>query len=306
LNPQATDPALQHLTVLKTVGKEAVLRPSGPFADVSRFASMTIVAVLLGFCSLRLNTQGVRRQLSLVAIVLSLAGAFASGSRASLLVCLPLAAFGALTWRRSGKRRRVPAILVVGVVVALVFGRGVVATTSVTTADFYTATLNPSSQSFEAGPRLIWYGLDARRGIALGGLTGRGTGDQSTGRRYLQANDGDAIGTESGWGSVAIEWGLFGFCAWTFWAIGWTRLAVRLARKQSSGPAKPIRPLIAFYIASVLIALFSLGSGFFENYISNIFFWLLSGVAFIQVRAGGESQAHHANLRSEERLVGSR
>ncbi|MEY2472320.1 MAG: hypothetical protein QOK28_1649, partial [Actinomycetota bacterium] len=287
LNPQVTDPALAHLTVLKTVGSQFVLRPSGPFADVSRFASLTIVAVLLGFCSLRLSTSEGRRQLSTVAILLSLAGAFASGSRTSLLVCLPLAVFGVVTSDSFGRVRRFPVAPGIAALAVLAFGHGVIANTSATTADFYATTLNPASHAFEAGFRLQTYASDALRGVLDGGLTGRGTGDQSTGRQYVAGIDLSAgPNTESGWGSVAIEWGLVGLVVWSYWAIAWTAKSIRLARQGDDRPARPIAGLLAFYIAALLIALFALGSGFFENYIANIFFWLFSGMAFCPAPTG--------------------
>lgn len=297
LNPQVSDPYLTHLTVVKAVGSQFVVRPSGPFADVSRFASMTIVAVLLGFCALRLSTTRARSRLSVLAILVSLAGAFASGSRTSLLICVPLALFGTLSTGAGGPNWRRGLGLVLAAAVTLALAGGAVAQTSKVTADFYEATLNPTSQSFEAGRRIQYYFLDALTGLEHG-LIGHGTGDQSTGRRYVGVNETDQLTPESGWGSLALEWGLIGFAVWLLWSLAWVAKSIRLARDRSAGPAAAIRGLIAFYVFSLLIVQFSLGAGFFENYIANIFFWLLSGVTFaLPVGVSAPTVPHSAKHR---------
>jgi hypothetical protein len=300
LNPQVADPYLAHLTVVKTVGSAVVIRPSGPFADVSRFASATIVSVLLGFCSIRLSTTIVRRRVSVAAVLVSLAAAFASGSRTSLLICVPLALFGALSGGRRPGRWRTGAGTVLAAAATVALAGGVVTQTSETTASFYQATLNPASQSFEAGHRLQYYALDAITGLRHG-VIGRGTGDQSTGRRYVGLGSADALAPESGWGSLALEWGLVGFVLWVVWSVGWVYKAVRLAINPVPGPGAPLRGLIAFYVVSLLIVQFSLGAGFFENYIANIFFWFLSGVSFAVVHeASGDADVRD---RSPQRTL---
>jgi hypothetical protein len=281
LNPQVADPFLQHLTVVKAAGSEFVTRPSGTFTDVSRFASMTIIAVVLGLMAYRLSITTRSRRTASACVAVSFAGAFASGSRTSFLVALVIVAYALFSKRalRRGVGRASRVLLIVAVLAVLIDGS--VRETSTVTADFYETTLNPSSTGFEAGSRVRNYVLDAFTGVRIGGLVGRGTGDQSTGRRYVDAAGADfKFATESGWGSIAIEWGTFGLALWIAWSTLWIRKAVRRARVHDSSPAEPIRGLIALYVGALLTVLFALGSGFFDNYIANVYFWLLSGIAF--------------------------
>ena len=81
---------------------------------------------------------------------------------------------------------------------------------------------------------------------------------------------------ESGWGAVASEWGVLGLLAWVAWSLLWVRRALRAGRAKGSAAAE-IAPVVAGYVASLLLLMFSLGSGFLDDYIANIFLWFLSG-----------------------------
>lgn len=283
LNPSEAEaaPLLNNLVVVKNVGDSEVVRPSGPFADVSRFASMTIVSLTLGLCAFRLADTSRRRQLGALAIVVSLAAAFATGSRTSLLVCLPLAAFGFLFTGRHGLRRSRSTLLLfaAGLVIAGVVAGGAVSEESSQRSDFYAETINPNSENFEIGSRLATYAGAAAGGLRDGGYVGRGTGTESTGKQYLDV-DAEQSGAESGWGSVGAEWGVLGLGVWCVWVYLWIRRAIAAARQERDTPAAPTTAIIAFYVGVLLVIMFSFGANFFDNYISNIFFWLLSGVAF--------------------------
>jgi hypothetical protein len=280
LNPAAPSRTLEHLTVIRNVGDTSIARPSGPFADVSRFASLTILTVVLALCSLGLSRDSRRRRVAIASVAIGVLAGFASGSRTSLFVTVGIVVVIGLGQSRLGtarQRRLVIASLALAAFVAAIAGGGV-GDTSSRTAQFYAQTIDPRSARFEVSNRLRVYGANVVAGIRHGGLVGRGTGTETLGKRYL--NDAPlGSETESGWGSIAAEWGIVGLLVWSFWVVAWTRMAFK-KRSLRSAPADPIRPVIACYIVVVLIVTFSLGLGFFENYIANIFFWLLSGVAF--------------------------
>jgi len=283
LNPSEAkaSPSLGNLVVVKNIGQTEVVRPSGPFADVSRFASMTIVSLTLAFCAFRVADTSRRRQIAAIAVVVSVAAAFASGSRTSLLVCLPLAAFGFVFSGPHGRQRSRKTLLLFagGLIAAAIVAGGTVIEESSERTDFYETTVNPQSKNFDIADRLATYARAAGGGLRDGGFVGRGTGIESTGKQYVNVT-AEASGTESGWGSVGAEWGLLGLVVWCAWAFAWTGRTVRAARSGVAAPASSITPIVAFYVGVLLIVMFSLGASFFDNYISNIFFWLLSGMAF--------------------------
>ncbi len=288
LNPSEAGADLTHLVVVKTIGTNEVVRPSGPFADVGRFASMTIVALTLAICSFRLAATRFQRRVGAVAIALALAGSFASGSRTSVLVCAALVA-GSLYGSRG--RVAVPSVALLGGLLGAVALLGLafapIAVESSQRADFYAETLNPTSGNFEVFSRLRSYAANAGAGIRSGGLLGNGTGTQSLGRQYLVSPAGAVGGdeqlqadSESGWGSVAQEWGILGLIVWCAWVVSWLAGLVRASRIDLATSSRTVTPIIALYLASLLTVMFSLGAGFFDNYIANCFFWLLSGVVF--------------------------
>ncbi|HUR78332.1 MAG TPA: hypothetical protein VMZ22_10320 [Acidimicrobiales bacterium] len=280
LNPDLRASAFEHLTVTKVIGEADVVRPAGPFADVSRFASMTIVATTLAGCSLRLARSQFERRISIFALIAALAGAFASGSRTAILVAPPVAVLAALAMPPQ-VRRRVARTLVgtlAAVAIATVTFGGTALAQSLNRVTLYVATLNPGTSTFELGSRARVYATNAATGAQFGGFLGNGTGTEAIGKRYLGLEE-DASQVESGWGAVGAEWGFLGLAAWVAWSILWTRRAFRAAQARTN-ETSVIAPVVAAYLASLLLVMFSLGSGFLDNYIANIFFWLLSGAAF--------------------------
>jgi cell division protein FtsW (lipid II flippase) len=217
-----------------------------------------------------------------VVVATAVAAAFASGGRTALLFAIALTVFGLGISRATpqGPRGRLPIVASLGaVVLTVVVLGGVFSSVTSTRIDFYTRTLNPVSTGSEVVPRIRYYTANAIYGVQKGGITGRGTGTESVGKQYLGEDAPDSV-TESGWGSVAAEWGFFGLLLWIAWTVAWigrTFAAVRRGRETAAGP---ITPVIAFFVVLTLVVLHSVGSQGFDNYITNVYFWLLSGVAF--------------------------
>ena len=140
-------------------------------------------------------------------------------------------------------------------------------------------------------PRVGYYLSNAAQGIEASNTIGRGTGDQSVGTQYLGENRPEQK-SESGWGAVATEWGLLGLAVWCSWVFLWVRRGFAIARSSlPSSAVTPIAPLLALWVFLMLVVYFSFGPGFFDNYVTNIFFWLLSGVLFSAGTRGGTLDA---------------
>lgn len=291
LNPSVVDEALSNLIVTKG----AVIRPSGPFVDAGRFASMTTVSLVLGICVLRLARSRRDTVIGAATVVVAGVAAFASGGRTALILGVAIAVFG-LGGTRGETRRRRPRIFVALVVVG---GLAVVSSIGGSLAgltsdrfDFYSRTLSLSGSDSELLPRLRYYRDEASRGISAGGLTGQGTGTQTVGKQYLGDKAPEAL-AESGWGSVAVEWGIAGLAVWLAWTYAWCRRAIRASRLVDDTPARPILGVIAIFIVFVLVVLFTLGANTLDNYVTNTFFWFFSGIAFgsiVQAQAARDPQ----------------
>ena len=114
----------------------------------------------------------------------------------------------------------------VAVAVALIVaigGLNLIAPSLISTrAEFYTTTLDPNAETNEWGFRWDNYTHDTFRGIAIGGLVGLGTGQESLGKQYIYGGEGNSpLGlylVEAGYGSVAIEWGMVGLALWLWWS----------------------------------------------------------------------------------------
>lgn len=279
LNPNIEASSFEHLVVTKRLGEAEVVRPAGPFADVSRYASMTIVSTTLTAAALRLARDRAQMRLAAAGIAVSLAGAFASGSRTAILIAPMIAAVGAISSARVTRRQLVRGLAAIGavLVVATVVIGGNAAAQSLSRVTLYVRTLNPTASAFELGSRVSDYANNASAGVRFGGFLGNGTGVEAIGKRYLNVEE-TASQVESGWGSVASEWGYLGLAAWVTWSLLWSKRSIEAVR--AVGPGGAIAPVVAAYVVSLLLIMFSLGSGFLDNYIANIYFWFLSGAAF--------------------------
>ena len=280
LNPAAPVKALTNIVVVRTLGEAFVIRPSGPFADTGRFASMTVVTVVVGVCLVRLAATPWSRRYGLLITALGAAGAFSSGGRAPFVIAMTLTGLGLIVGRiRTSSVSFIRVATAAVVVVVAASTTGTVKDLSGERLSYYVQSLNPTSEHYESGHRLkTWWG-GARLGIKAGGAFGIGTGTQSVGRQYISGATTEGK-SESGWGNVATEGGLIGLALWIFWVYAWLRRSIRAARKGRDSPAGPALPMLAMYHAALLIFFFTITGASFDDYIANSFFWLSSGIAF--------------------------
>ncbi len=285
LNPAVVDSALSNLVVYRA---NSVIRPAGPFVDSGRFAALTTVTIVFALCLVRMSKSSRQRNLGWATTAIGVAAAFASGGRAALLISVAFVLF-ALFSQREKRLRRTTVVLLTGGAVLAGIGLSSAASESFgNRVEFFRATLSPTGPRSELGSRLGYYFTEAGKGIAAGGLTGTGTGSQSIGRQYL-GESAPSARSESGWGTVATEWGPIGLLVWAAWAAGWVRRALRSPRVAQREPAGPMLSTATMFIVYCLTFLFSLGAQFFDNYVINGAFWFLSGVVFGSMATSIES-----------------
>ena len=80
--------------------------------------------------------------------------------------------------------------------------------------------------------------------------------------------------------SVAQEWGAVGLVLWILWSVTWLRRQYRAVSSSRPSDAAAAGIVLLGWVATFLVVLFFSGFQVFQNYVSNAYFWLLSGVIF--------------------------
>lgn len=295
LAPTRETPGLRLLVIRESTAGQ-VIRPNGPFVDPGRFASMTVIALTLGLALVRVAIARRERLIGTVTSGLAIAAAFASGGRTQLVLALVILVVGMMfsSDRTLGRRRTVLTLGVIAAVGASFFAlRAAAPEQTSSRLRYYGDTLSPTASTGEVRGRSNYYTREAIGGIRAGGLLGRGTGTAAIGRQYYTTGDASRGEGESGWGAIARETGLVGLVIWVYWVGAWTRRAVlgaRLARRTHLSRAGV--PL-AVFVALNLVVAFTFGIQTFENYLTNAFVWLFSGMVFAAIglaKADDEAQ----------------
>jgi hypothetical protein len=106
---------------------------------------------------------------------------------------------------------------------------------------------------------------------------------------------------EAGFGSVAVEWGAVGLTLWLWWTIAWTvRLIARVVSAIGDRVAAFGVVVIAWFVFLMFVAFYG-GIANFQNYISNVFLWFLSGMVFALPLTAGRSEAAGLAVVNRER-----
>lgn len=284
LSPATPVPALHRLVLFR--GNEisgVVYRPTGLFVDPSRFASMALVALAISLAALFV-TEGWRRWLALVCAAVNGAAVVVSGQRTALLVGVALTALAALAPVLAGRRRLVlrGAVTLLAVVVVGIGVTAVLAPEEVTSrAAWYRTTLDPRLQTSEWALRWNAYSGSAAHGVAVGGVFGQGTGTESLGLQYLFGDPRPELAAyevEGGYASLAVELGLVGLVLWLAWSGSWVVRQWTGIRRLRGDVTAPVGLVLLGWTGSLLSLQFALSLGWFQNYVSNAYFWLLSGL----------------------------
>ncbi|HZN14496.1 MAG TPA: hypothetical protein VFB78_09540 [Acidimicrobiales bacterium] len=287
LNPGQAAPGLGGFSQYRgsyLVGGRGIFIPTGTFVDPGRFAQLAELAVALVLAWLVSRGQSRSRALAAIAAATILAAVWASGSRAVLVLSAVLVAVALLAAAKPQDRvRRLTATAALALTSMLVISV-LLPTTFSATRSWYTKTLDPRSASNEWAFRWHSYGGGMATGVRIGGVLGRGTGDQSLGKQYLYGGDTRSLEglyqLESGYGAIAAEWGLIGLALWLTWLFAWFRRLRRSCAHLAGTTHQRVAIMLSSWIAIVLAIQFFAGLQFFQNYFVNAYIWLLSGVVF--------------------------
>jgi hypothetical protein len=300
LNPRggADIDDLGHLTRYTQSGT-AVSRPPSVFVSDGRFAWYLILIFIVGFGAagyLLLRTRRGRKVVFPALLLVSVAGMM-SGSRgcASYIVISALILSAALLWgapprgleayRLFKAIRRSYLAVALGLFLMLVmFPEAIGARWS-----FYTETLDPRSQYFEAGKRAWDYPV---KNLMLAFTdpewpVGHGIGTDSLGVQYVARIVGPEVDArihrwdlEEGFATMIWELGILGPILWLFWA-GMLVYATWTAVLRVKGTSMfPLAICIWWFGFMLLFPFTFAGLAPYQNYVYNAYFWLLTGILF--------------------------
>ena len=298
LNPAKLDPNLEGLGNLNKVSPlsgRILSLPDSVFVSSGRFAEYLIWAfiLVLGTAAyFMLHTSGHRKLVFAVVGALGVA-TLLSGSRSSVVsvvasaLVLSAAFLWGAPWRWGQTHRLVRAIRHSIIVAALALAALLLVfpEEAGSRIAYYTETLNPSSSAYEGGTRTWDYPiqnlLDAF--ATPNWVTGNGIGTASLGRQYvakLLGERSNVIVVEEGYGQLIIEMGIIAPFLWILWTAALLYYSWRVVRSLRDTRLFPIAFAIIWY-AFVLLYVFTFaGLAAYENYISNVYLWLLVGILF--------------------------
>jgi hypothetical protein len=171
------------------------------------------------------------------------------------------------------------------VLIVVLGGLNLVAPSLISTrTEFYTTTLDPRADTNEWGFRWESYWRDTFRGMAIGGLVGTGTGQESLGKQYIYGGAANSpfglYQVEAGYGSVAVEWGLVGLVLWLWWSLGWLLRLMSMTKEALGDRIAAFGIVVTAWFSFLMFIAFFGGIANFQNYINNVFLWFLSGMVF--------------------------
>jgi hypothetical protein len=298
LNPSNLAPELRELGELDKISpitRQVLSLPSAVFVSAGRFSQYLTPAIILTMGSAGYLLLHTKRNRTLMFLSFGIVGAATlfSGSRGAVMlaivsaIVLSAAFLWGAPWRRQQAHRVVTVIrraLIVGALglaaILLIFPEEAGSRIS-----FYTETLLPSSSSYQLGHR-SWdypiYNLE----LAFTNpnwIIGNGIGTGSLGTQYVAKVLGKRspdISVEEGFGLLIIEMGILAPFLWIAWSAALLYYSWRVVTGLRGTRLFPIGFAILWYAFLVLYPMTFGSLSTYENYVCNLYLWLLVGVLF--------------------------
>ena len=150
---------------------------------------------------------------------------------------------------------------------------------------FYTETLDPSSATYEGAERGWTYPIEnlLEAFKEPNWVFGNGIGTASLGGQYVAKVLGTRplnISVEEGYGQLIVEMGIVAPLLWVLWTAALLYYSWRVTRSLRDTRLFPIAFAITWYAFMLLYVFTYAGLAPYENYISNVYLWLLVGILF--------------------------
>ena len=298
LNPSHLAPELEELGDLQKVtpiSGQIFTLPDSVFVSSGRFSGYLFIAFVIAMGAagyLLLHTRKGRKIVFSSVMLVSVA-ALISGSRGALVSAIMSAlvlsagfVWGAPWRQREGHRltkaiRRSFVFAALGLAaLLLIFPKQAGSRVA-----FYRETLLPSSSAYELDTRSWSYPLQNLQSVFSKPhwFMGYGTGTASLGNQYVAKLLGQrtpAVGVEEGFGALIVEMGILAPVLWIIWSGMLLYYSWRIVRGLRETRFFPVGLAIWWY-AALLLFVFMWGSlTGYQNYINNIYLWLLVGILF--------------------------
>jgi len=298
LNPTTLAPELVELGNLDKVTpltQQILSLPSSVFVSSGRFSEFLTLAAILIMGSAGYVLLHTKRNRALMFIVFGIVGVATlfSGSRGAIMLALISAMvlsvgflWGA-PWRWKQAHRMVAAIRRSFIVAAL----GLTAIVLIFPDEagsriaFYTETLLPGSSAYQLGNRSWTYPI---YNFALAftdpnWVLGNGIGTGSLGTQYVAKILGrrfQSVNVEEGFGLLILEMGILAPFPWILWSSSLVYYSWRVVLGLRETRFFPIAFAILWNSFLMLFILTYGSITSFQNYVSNMYLWLLTGVLF--------------------------
>jgi hypothetical protein len=298
LNPAHLAPELEDLGNLQKsspLSNQAFSLPDSIFVSSGRFGQFLIVAFILALGTVGYLFLAGQRSRKPVFVGIGTLGvaALLSGSRgvvlyvaASALILAAASLWGA-PWRWKQAHRLLRAIRRSFIIAAL----GLTALLLLFPDEagsriaFYTETLSPKSSAYELGNRSWDYPINnfLQTFDAPNWVLGNGIGTASLGTQYVAKLLGEPplhLWIEEGYGQLIVEMGLIAPFFWILWAAAVVYYCWKVVRRLRQTRFFPIGFAIFWYAFLMLFPFTFAGLASYQNFVCNIYLWLLIGVLF--------------------------
>jgi hypothetical protein len=270
-------------------------RPNGVFVSGGRLINFLILSwlVALGFSGYLLLRSRQGRNLAFLNLAVVAIASIMTASRGVFMwnACNALVVAAAFLWGapwRQGEARHVlrniqRSLLAVGL--ALVAMLTLFPDQIASRLAIYSETLSPNSTASELAFRTRDYPL---RNFLLAfehphWPTGYGIGTCTLGIQYvarIMHAAPMAIGVENGYGELIVELGILGLLLWILLSIAISVSAWKIAKSLRGTPWFPLGFVIFWYAAVLLIPMSYIGFISYQDYIMNVYLWILLGILF--------------------------
>jgi len=298
LNPETLAPEIRELGDLQKITpltQQVLSLPSAVFVSAGRFSQYLAPAIILTMGAAGYLLLYTKRSRNLMFLAFGIVGAATlfSGSRGALMVAiatvlvLSVAFLWGAPWRWQQAHRMLKAVrrlFIVGALglaaILLIFPEAAGSRIA-----FYTETLLPSSSTYQLGTR-TWdypiYNLE----LAFTNpnwIEGNGIGTASLGTQYVAKMVGKRspdISVEEGFGLLIIEMGILAPFLWIAWSVALLYYSWKVVTGLRQTRLFPIGFAIWWYTFLLLYPMTFGSLSAYENYICNLYLWLLVGVLF--------------------------
>jgi len=298
LNPGTLAPELRELGELDKVTpltQQVLSLPSAVFVSAGRFSQYLTVALILTMGSAGYLLLHTKRSRNLIFLVFGIIGAATmfSGSRGAVMyaittvIVLSIAFLWGAPWRWQQAHRILKTVrrLFIMAVLGLTTIVLIFPNEAGSRIAFYAETLLPNSSEYQLGHRSWDYPIHNLE-LAFTNpnwIIGNGIGTASLGTQYVAKIIGKRspdISVEEGFGLLIIEMGILAPFLWIAWSAALLYHAWKTVIGLRATRSFPIAFAI-FWYAFLLLYPMTFGSlSAFENYVCNLYLWLLVGVLF--------------------------